>query len=98
MRSVRPTFRRTLLGAALSLWIASPALAAADGTPVAAPGATTATQAVPAQADFLASHMDTSVDPGVDFFDYANGAWLKAHPIPASESGWGIGNAVNEQL
>jgi putative endopeptidase len=48
--------------------------------------------------DFLASHLDTSVDPGVDFFEYANGGWLKAHPIPASESAWGIGNAVNEQL
>ena len=42
--------------------------------------------------------MDTSVDPGVDFFEYANGAWLKAHPIPASESGWGIGNEVGEEL
>ena len=50
------------------------------------------------QPDFLASHMDTSVDPGVDFFEYANGAWLKAHPIPASESGWGIGNEVGEEL
>ena len=50
------------------------------------------------QPDFLASHMDTSVDPGVDFFEYANGGWLKAHPIPASEAGWGIGNAVGEEL
>ena len=50
------------------------------------------------QPDFLASHMDTSVDPGVDFFESANGAWLKAHPIPASESGWGIGNEVGEEL
>ena len=50
------------------------------------------------QPDFLAAHMDRSIDPGVDFFDYANGAWLKAHPIPASESGWGIGNEVGEEL
>lgn len=48
--------------------------------------------------DFLASHLDTSVDPGVDFFEYANGGWLKAHPIPKSESAWGIGNEVNEEL
>jgi putative endopeptidase len=33
--------------------------------------------------DFLAAHIDTSVDPGVDFFQYANGAWLKTHPFPA---------------
>jgi putative endopeptidase len=52
----------------------------------------------PASQDFLASHIDASVDPGVDFFEYANGAWLKAHPIPASESGWGIGNEVDEEL
>src|SRR6476469_8548286 len=48
--------------------------------------------------DFLASHLDTSVDPGVDFFQYANGGWLKAHPIPASEAGWGIGNEVDDEL
>src|ERR1022692_4667894 len=48
--------------------------------------------------DFLRSYMDLSADPGVDFFEYANGGWLKKHPIPPSESGWGIGNAVNEDL
>jgi putative endopeptidase len=48
--------------------------------------------------DFLAAHMDTSVDPGVDFFQYANGAWLKAHPIPPSEAAWGIGNEVDDEL
>jgi putative endopeptidase len=60
--------------------------------------ATGASAADASQPDFLAAHMDTSVDPGVDFFEYANGAWLKAHPIPASESGWGIGNEVDEEL
>src|SRR4051812_33743097 len=48
--------------------------------------------------DFLSANMDRSVNPGDDFFAYANGAWLKAHPIPASESGWGIGNEVREEL
>ncbi|MBN8214889.1 MAG: M13 family metallopeptidase [Xanthomonadales bacterium] len=48
--------------------------------------------------DFLAAHLDTSADPGVDFFQYANGGWLKAHPIPASESTWGIGNEVDNEL
>jgi putative endopeptidase len=52
----------------------------------------------PEAKDFLAAHMDTSVDPGVDFFQYANGGWLKAHPIPASEAAWGIGNEVNDEL
>jgi putative endopeptidase len=60
-------------------------------------GGATAADA-PATQDFLAAHMDTSVDPGVDFFQYANGAWLKAHPIPKSEAGWGIGNEVDDEL
>jgi len=50
------------------------------------------------QADFLRANLDTTVNPGDDFFQYANGGWLKRNPIPASESHWGIGNVVNEQL
>ena len=42
--------------------------------------------------------MDTSVNPGDDFFAYANGGWLKRNPIPASESAWGIGNVVRDEL
>ena len=62
--------------------------------------ATLLTLAAPTKSrpDFLAADMDTSVPPGQDFFEYANGAWLKAHPIPASESAWGIGNVVQEEL
>ena len=48
--------------------------------------------------DFLRANMDVTVDPGVDFFAYANAAWLRSHPIPASESAWGIGNVVREDL
>jgi len=55
-----------------------------------------ATEAPPQ--DFLRANMDTSVDPGKDFFDYANGGWLARNPIPASESSWGIGNLVEDQL
>src|SRR5690349_14556711 len=62
-----------------------------------ASAAVLAADAAPRQ-DFLAAHIDTSVDPGVDFFQYANGAWLKAHPIPASEAAWGIGNEVDDEL
>ena len=52
----------------------------------------------PPKEDFLRANMDLSANPGEDFFAYANGAWLKAHPIPASESAWGIGNVVREEL
>ncbi len=52
----------------------------------------------PAAQDFLRAHMDPAIDPGVDFFAYANGRWLADNPIPAAESWWGIGALVNEQL
>jgi putative endopeptidase len=48
--------------------------------------------------DLLASHLDTTVSPALDFFEYANGGWIKQNPIPASESGWGIGNLVQEEI
>jgi putative endopeptidase len=35
------------------------------------------------------ANMDLSVRPGDDFFLYANGAWLKANPIPADQTEWG---------
>ena len=48
--------------------------------------------------DVVAANLNTAVSPGDDFFEYANGGWLKRNPIPASESRWGIGQAVREQL
>jgi len=47
--------------------------------------------------DILANNIDSSVKPGDDFFMYANGTWIKNTPIPSSESGWGIGNLVQEE-
>lgn len=45
---------------------------------------------VPKRTVFLErSTMDTTVKPGDDFFQYANGAWMKKTKIPASETGWG---------
>jgi putative endopeptidase len=34
--------------------------------------------------------LDPSVDPGTDFFAYANGGWLKHNPIPAAYSDWSV--------
>ncbi|MBS0567722.1 MAG: M13 family metallopeptidase [Proteobacteria bacterium] len=48
--------------------------------------------------DVVAANVDAAVNPGDDFFSYANGAWLKAHPIPAAEANWGIGRAVQDEL
>lgn len=47
--------------------------------------------------DVLQSHIDTSVNPADDFFNYANGGWIKSNAIPADESSWGIGNLVVEE-
>lgn len=38
--------------------------------------------------------MDTSVGPGDDFWTYANGSWIKAHPIPADRSDYGVGRIL----
>jgi putative endopeptidase len=49
------------------------------------------------KADVLAVNLDTTVSPGEDFFQYANGGWIKNNPIPAEQSSWGIGNLVIEE-
>lgn len=38
---------------------------------------------------FDISGMDTTVKPGDDFFQYANGGWMKTAVIPDDQSGWG---------
>jgi putative endopeptidase len=48
--------------------------------------------------DVLVAHMDTTVRPGDDFFSYANGAWIKANPIPSDEVSYGIGELVDKEL
>ena len=49
-----------------------------------------------AKKDILIEDMDTTVNPATDFFQYANGGWLKRNPIPNDQSSWGIGNLVDE--
>ena len=51
-----------------------------------------------AQPDFLAKNIDTTVNPAEDFFDYGVGNWAKNTAIPEEESGWGIGNMVQEEI
>ncbi|MEO7307470.1 MAG: M13 family metallopeptidase [Ferruginibacter sp.] len=47
--------------------------------------------------DILAANLDSTVSPGADFFEYANGGWIKKNPIPGEQSAWGIGNLVIEE-
>ena len=51
-----------------------------------------------ADRDILALNVDTTVRPQDDFFDFANGGWIKKNPIPAAYKSWGIGNEVQEDL
>ena len=51
-----------------------------------------------AHPDFLAADIDSTVSPSDNFFLYANGGWIKKTPIPEAESGWGIGNLVQEEI
>ena len=42
--------------------------------------------------------MDKSVDPGDDFFGYANGGWLKVTEIPADRPSYGVFDAIAEKV
>src|SRR5215831_1518900 len=41
--------------------------------------------------------IDKSVAPGDDFFNYANGAWLKATEIPQDRSAYGTSSIMDEE-
>ncbi len=47
--------------------------------------------------DALAVNIDSTVNPAEDFFQYANGGWIKNNAIPEEQSSWGIGNLVIEE-
>lgn len=40
--------------------------------------------------------IDHAVKPGDDFFDYANGSWIKTNEIPADRSSWGSSAILSE--
>src|SRR5262245_44268149 len=41
--------------------------------------------------------IDKSIRPGDDFYRFVNGSWLRANPVPSTESRWGSFNLVAEQ-
>ena len=71
---------------------------AAAPTPVTSASSPVASSTVKTPIDVVAANVDATVDPGVDFFSYANGAWLKQHPIPKSEAAYGIGTEVDDEV
>jgi putative endopeptidase len=55
------------------------------------------TKTTETQKDVFAANIDSTVNPADDFFEFANGKWIKNNPIPAEESAWGIGYIVNNE-
>ena len=45
---------------------------------------------------FNPSDMDTTVSPGQNFYEYADGGWIKNNPVPASKSSWSSFNILHE--
>ena len=76
-----------LLGAGLLLPLA--VAQAADAAPVAA----TPEQVTALHLDWI----DRGADPTRDFFQFANGSWLKNNPIPAAYSSWGVDQILAQQ-
>src|SRR5213078_1364691 len=48
-------------------------------------------------AHFDTAGMDSKTTACADFYQYANGGWLAANPIPAAYSAWGVANILNEK-
>lgn len=42
-------------------------------------------------------YIDSTVKPGDDFYQFANGGWLKANPVPDDKTRWGVFNVLMEE-
>lgn len=85
---------RLLATAALGavLMTAAPAVAKEKAAPAAAPAA----KPELGMFGFDIAGMDTSVQPGDDFYAYANGTWAKNTTIPADKSNYGMFTALGD--
>ena len=70
-----------ILISGLALGIVTSATALADSS-------TDAASVAPKVPAFSINYMDRSVDPGTDFYHYADGTWLKDNPVPPDKSRW----------
>jgi putative endopeptidase len=61
-----------------------------------APPAPPAPKAAIGTFGFDTAGMDRTVQPGNDFYDYANGTWAKTTPIPADKSNYGSFNVLDD--
>jgi endothelin-converting enzyme/putative endopeptidase len=56
---------------------------------------------LPKLESFSTANTDASVNPCDDFFAFADGKWIAAHPIPADQANWGVDSPLelwNETL
>ena len=54
--------------------------------------------ATSARQDVLTATIDRTGSPRDDFFQYANGEWLKRHPIPDDQARWGVANLISDEV
>ncbi len=83
------------LAAALLLAGATPILAQ---TAAPATAASTAGKARYGSFGVDLAARDTTVDPGDNFFQYANGSWLRTTQIPADRSNWSLWTTLSEDI
>jgi len=76
--------KKALLGlsVAIAVGACTPAQKTTETTPIAAE------QTVAIKSGILTQNMDTSVQPGDNFFNYVNGTWLKKTEIPADKASY----------
>ena len=88
---------RLMATAALgALMIAAVPAAAKDKAATAPAAAQTAAKPEIGDFGFDLGGMDKSVQPGDDFYGYANGTWAKNTQIPADKSNYGMFTALND--
>jgi len=56
-----------------------------------------AEEAKPLRSGIDITAMDTSVNPGDDFFSYVNGTWIAATEMPADKSSYGVFNVLHDE-
>src|SRR3954466_12080719 len=84
-----------LAGCAAQTAVAPPPPTQAEAAP-AAPEAPPAPKPQYGTFGFDAAGMETSVVPGDNFYQYANGTWAKNTPIPADKSNYGSFNVLDD--
>lgn len=87
---------RLMATAALGAMLISAVPAVAKEKAATAPATETAAKPELGTFGFDTAGMDTTVQPGDDFYAYANGTWAKNTPIPADKSNYGMFTALGD--